>query len=73
MPQPDDAPGLFTERQVEGWRAVTTAVHSEVVQSSRSLPIPGRSHRFKGTLIANFGFDRASANMQIGKGRQPCK
>ena len=24
-----NAPGLFTERQIEGWRAVTTAVHSE--------------------------------------------
>jgi len=24
-----NVPGLFTERQVEGWRAVTTAVHSE--------------------------------------------
>jgi N-ethylmaleimide reductase len=24
-----NAPGLFTERQIEGWRAVTSAVHSE--------------------------------------------
>jgi N-ethylmaleimide reductase len=24
-----NAPGLFTERQVEGWRAVSSAVHSE--------------------------------------------
>ena len=24
-----NAPGLFSERQVEGWRAVTSAVHSE--------------------------------------------
>ena len=39
-----NAPGLFTERQIEGWRAVPSQVHSEggVAQSPRSLPIPGR-------------------------------
>src|SRR5260370_31708787 len=26
-----NAPGLFTKRQIEGWRAVTSAVHSEAV------------------------------------------